>query len=363
MLFISLLFFTNFLSAVEPISLKQDPYNALIWNSHNYNKNNQRIDTGPWYEWWYAKFVDPKTNEAILFSYGIVNPWDTAHSNPASNAFVSVGSFKDNKVFAEKFPVSSFHASYEKTDVRIAQNIFRENEISGEMQTPNEPVVKWNLSMKKIWSFNAMGWGMFLREIINIYWYPAQASATMSGFVKIGDRTIEIENVNAYQDRNWGRSFPKWWAWIVSNDFDNSPGTALVAGGGQPKILKITNAIKGMNIGLLHNGKEYSFKLNSGISQKMKINFGTWEIESTNLKNEKIIISAFAEKNKFMVLPFPTPEGTVFKDYEALQGELRVKLFKKSKSLKSNKSKWNLIADLVSHNAGIEWGAAENEFE
>ena len=27
---------------------------------------------------------------------------------------------------------------------------------------------------------------------------------------------------------------PKWWTWIVSNKFENSPDTALAIGGGQP---------------------------------------------------------------------------------------------------------------------------------
>ena len=53
----------------KSIEKSTEKYNALRWNAYNVEHKNGKIDRGDWYEWWYAKFVDPKTNEAVLFSY------------------------------------------------------------------------------------------------------------------------------------------------------------------------------------------------------------------------------------------------------------------------------------------------------
>lgn len=74
-----------------------------------------------------------------------------------------------------------------------------------------------------------------------------------------------------------------------------------------------------------------------------------------NYENQRIEISAFAPPDQFMLLPFQTPKGPIFYDYEALTGKMSVKLYERE----SKFDPWTLIADLKTENAGIEWGTPD----
>jgi len=57
-----------------------------------------------------------------------------------------------------------------------------------------------------------------------------------------------------------------------------------------------------------------------------------------------------------MILPLTTPQGPTFYDYEALKGAMRVTL---SRWRFLPLPHWEVIADLDTNEAGIEWGTPE----
>ena len=201
-----------------------------------------------------------------------------------------------------------------------------------------------------------MGWAMGIEGVSNIFWFPAQASASMSGWIRYKDREIYFDHAPGYQDRNWGRSFPKWWTWLVSNQFQNSPGTVLAAGGGRPLILNYLDVMDGMSIGLRHQGKFYEFRNTDGHSVQMEIRFGKWEVTATNPQGFKIVIHATAPRDKFMILPFQTPQGPTFYDYEALRGHIEVSLSEKTGLFGLD---WKEITHLSTEEGGIEFGSGD----
>lgn len=328
----------------------KDQFNEILW------KPNDRSD---WYEWWYYKVVEPKTQKAYYFVYGLVNPWDTKKEMAASKVFVTAGSFSENMIIEQQFPMNSYSARRDinqKSDpiFKIGKNNFLSpTETSGEIINDKKQHVRWYFKTERQWEFNAMSWALFAPEISNIFWYPIQASLKMTGWIDFNGDRVEFENALGYQDRNWGRSFPKWWAWIVSQNFKNSPGTVLASGGGLPRIKGLGNVLDGICIGIFHQGKEYKFRLTDGHRIKMNVRFGKWYVEAINHSNEKIILEAYAPKEKFMILPFTTPQGEIFKDYETLNGYARFKLYKR----KFLGQPWSLIADLETDEAGIEYGS------
>ncbi|MBI3542896.1 MAG: hypothetical protein HY075_06450 [Deltaproteobacteria bacterium] len=330
-----------------------DPYNAYLWNKANRDRHNGKVDRGDWFEWWYYKVVPPKSEttsdeDAFYFVYGIVNPWDEARSNAASRAYVGFGSFADKRMAELRLAPGEFRGSYDSTDVRVGgANVATDRALVGRVDD-----VEWNIALERDWTFNAMGWAMSKDWLFNIYWYPAQASAFMTGDVRIGDRKIHLDHAPAYQDRNWGTSFPAWWTWIVSNNFKSSPGTVLAAGGGRPKLAGGFDAFEGVTIGLRlggSGGPEYAFRPVDGDRVRVDVSFGKWEVVARNSRGEEIRISAFAPREKFMDLKFATPQGQVFHDFEALRGHVSVKLYKRLK----------LVAALESDDAGIEYGSAD----
>lgn len=313
-------------------------YNALIWTP---------AITDDWYEWWYYKVVVPGTDDAFYFCYGVVNPWDLDLTKPASRSYVSAGSFADKETAEQTFKPGDFSASSESTFVRIGGNQATDRALKGSLPAPGGGEISWDLTVEKDWGVNLMAWTMSQGWLSNIYWYPAQASARMSGTIKYRGRIISLNGAPAYQDRNWGRSFPKWWTWLVSNNFKNSPGTVLASGGGQPKIYPGVEPIQTVTIGLRHEGKEYLFRPTMGDIVTVDVNFGKWEVNARNKWGERMQISAYAPREKFLLLQFMTPQGKMYNDYEALKGNIKVKLYKGAK----------LLADLETAEGGIEFGS------
>lgn len=333
-----------------PAADNTDPYNTYMWNRDNALAHNGQTDVEDWYEWWYYKVVDPKSGEAFFFTYGIVNPWDQDGSLAGTGAGMQAGNFSRHLLFSNHFELSQFMAYYDRTEVHIANNWATEKELHGDLSEKGHHI-SWNLSLTKNWSFDAMGWTM-KSKLSNIYWYPAQAAATMTGTIQLDDQTFSLDHAPAYQDRNWGKSFPKWWTWLTSNGFKNFPDTVLAVGGGAPKVMG-TIFISGLCIGLRHQGHEYVFRTTDGDDIDFKIGWGIWEVSATNSENERIEISAHAPSEKFMLLSFPAPRGSLYYDYEALTGNIKVKLYKRDNIF----ADWKKVADLETDNGGIEWGS------
>jgi len=330
-----------------------DEYNSLRWNRKNHEANNGKIDTGPWFEWWYYKVVLPETDDSFYFVYGVVNPRDREEVAEASRSYVGVGNFKEQTIIDSVYSVSDFNASYKKTFVRIRQNFATDTRITGTVMDKDKKPVIWNIKIKPVWKFNAMGWSMHVPELCNIYWYPAQADALFSGEIFFKGKLYRFENAPGYQDRNWGRSFPDWWTWIVSNNFTGHPESALAIGGGRPEILNNFKPVDGVEIGLKHRGKIYAFRPNDFDRVNVNIDFGVWEVKAQNLFY-KIEVSAWAPPGEFMDIQFLTPAGEIFHDYETLTGTLDVKLYRRDKNFN-----WELFEILHSEYAGIEYGSRD----
>lgn len=336
------------------LTRRGDPYNTYRWDGK----------AALWNEWWYYKVVMPESRKAYYFVYGVVNPGDQSLStresqeSKVSRTFVGFGDFQKKLVLEERRPVSDFQASRVVTSVKAGDlGLATDRHLSGQIFDKGTAVA-WDLSMDLDWKFNAMGWGMYFDFLSNIYWYPAQASAVMNGWIEmvsagVSER-VEVKNAPAYQDRNWGQGFPKWWTWLVSNHFPKSPGTVLAAGGGRPKVFNRRELFNGVVIGLRHEGHEYTFRPTDGDKVRMDIDFGKWEVSAENGNGEKIQISAYAPQSDFMDLPFMTPEGKLFHDYEALLGHMNVKLYRNVGWFRDD---WKLITDLDTDEAGIEYGS------
>lgn len=326
-----------------------DPYNTLIWNRANDLAGNGYVDRDPWYEWWYYKVVDPDSGRAFFLTYGVINPWDEGKTLGGTKAVVEVGDFVAKIRTGETYPVTQFSASHKETLVKIGENTATDKRVTGHVVNKGHDI-SWDFSLERKWSFDAMGWSKSTGAS-GIYWYPAQASAAATGWMIFDGHRYEFKNAPAYQDRNWGDSFPKWWAWLVSNHFEGSPDTVLSVGGGQPKVLG-TYLFQGLCIGLRHQGEEYIFRTTDLDKVVFNINWGTWEVVAENSSNERIEISAYAPPEKFMMLPFESPQGATFYDYEALLGHMTVKLFTRSSIF----GEWKPVAQLETNAAGIEWG-------
>lgn len=326
-----------------------DPLNTYRYNRKNHFEKNGQVERTPWFEWWYYKVIIPQTNEAFYFTYGVVNPWDFNHSLKGTRSAVEMGDFQSRQTYAQELSPKDFEASYNVTQVQVGQNWASDKELHGILTNSLGKVAQWNIKISKNWHYDATSWATG-RGLTNIEWYPAQASATCEGEIISDHKTYRFKNAPCYQDRNWGIEFPEWWTWIVSNNFNGHPQSALAVGGGKPKFKNGFDKIEGVSIGLKHKGREYSWRPNDLDFVKIDINFGKWEVKAADSRF-KVEIKAHAPKSKFMDLQFATPTGEIFHDYEALQGDVVVRLYKRT--LRG----WKLLDEIESNSAGIEFGS------
>jgi len=333
-----------------------DPFNTYRWNRKNALDQNGKIDKGPWFEWWYYKVVIPETGKSFYFVYGIVNPWDFDQTLKGTRTYVGMGDFDAKISTWENFPLNSFSAKYNETLIDVAGNLATDKNLMGDITDEQGRKFSWNIAIDKRWAYNATGWATGT-GITNIEWYPAQADARCTGSVMSDGKNYDFKDAPCYQDRNWGKSFPKWWAWIVSNKFEGHPDSALAIGGGFPKVIG-ADLIQSLSIGFFHKGKEYSFRPNEFDKVTMEVKWGKWETEATSrdFKN-RLVVSAWAPKEKFLDLQFMTPTGEYYHDYETLTGNVKVKLFENKGGLLF--PKWELVDELNSKYAGIEYGSPE----
>lgn len=332
--------------------IQVDPWNTYQWNKKNIAAKNGLIDKSPWFEWWYYKVTVPNTGKSYYFVYGIVNPWDKEKKLKGTRAYVGMGDFHQKFQVENLYELDQFKASYENTSIQMEHNLATDQKIIGILHDKkSQPLVQWNIDIKKQWSFNAQSW-LLGSGLTDIDWYPAQASATCSGTIMSGKEEIQFTDAPCYQDRNWGKRFPDWWAWIVSNYFDHHPGTVLAIGGGKPTVRSIPAPTGGMFIGLRHKNQEYSFRLNELNPVVAKISMGEWKLLGLN-RTHMITVEADAPKEKFMDLQFMTPTGEMFHDYETLNGNVHVKLYKRVGW------KYYLQDTLHSSHTGIEFGSTK----
>ncbi|MCB0351030.1 MAG: hypothetical protein KDD38_07590 [Bdellovibrionales bacterium] len=332
-------------------SSAQDKFNSQIWNRKNHERGTGQVDKEPWYEWWYYKIILPKSDDAFYFVYGIVNPWDIERGSEASRATVEAGDFKNKFIINKVYTPAEYYSAYNKTHVEIGSHLATDKNIKGRMVNARGQKIAWDFTIEKLWRWNAMGW-MMPTGITNISWYPAQADARCTGWISSNGRRKLFSKVPCYQDRNWGTSLPKWWTWIVSNKFENSPQTALAIGGGQPITFGNIHRLASVTVGFKYKGKVYDWRPNNLDQIKMNISFGKWEVVAKSLLY-KIEVSAYAPREEFMDLEFMGPDGVVFHDYEALRGDLTVKFYKMSPR------GWQLVEELNSQHAGIEYGSRD----
>jgi tocopherol cyclase len=332
---------------------KTDPHNTYQFNRKNYFEKNGKINQSPWFEWWYYKVVLPEKQKAFYFVYGVVNPWDKKNDLAGTRAYVEIGSFSDNLIMNQIYHPKNFSASYATTHVQVgADNFATQNSLVGSITNAKGESSSWSISVNRKWTFNATGWATG-KNLTQIEWYPAQADARCSGEIILNGKKEVFESAPCYQDRNWGTHFPDWWAWVVSNEFENSPGTTLAIGGGKTTINETGNKVEAFAIGFRYKNQDFAWRPNSGDLILFQVNFGKWEITGINDKY-RIKISAYAPREKFMDLQFVTPGGRVFHDYEALHGEVKVELYENIGTLVPI---WRLIESFISHHAGLEYGS------
>jgi tocopherol cyclase len=297
-----------------------------------------------YFEGWYYKFVTKDLKHSLALIPGIsLNKMD---SHAFIQVFISSNLNEENKLETRycRFKLDDFYTNNNPFRLQIANNLFglktikldiKENGIDllGELEMFDITPIEKTLIQPSI-----MGFFDYL-AFLECYHGVVSMNHKISGKIKFNDIEIDFTEGKGYIEKDWGKSFPKEYVWMQSNNFAD-PKTSLMFSHAVVPLLGFS--FKGLIANLHYNGKEYRFATYNGskiISKKLSENKVNYRV-----KRKKYILEIAALSKKTIALASPVNGVMNNTIKEGLSGEIGVKLFYKN----------DLIYEDFGTNAGLE---------
>jgi hypothetical protein len=170
-----------------------------------------------YFEGWYFKIIDSKTDHAFAVIPGIsLGEWD-------SHAFIQVLD-TDNKVNYFRFNLNDFEFNENKFEIMIGENYFSKTRMRLNLKG-QDVNIQGDLYFRNIMEYpktalcrGVMGPFLYIpnmecyHDIINI-------QHDVIGHLKIAGKLVDFTGGIGYIEKNWGRSMPNSWIWVQSNHF------------------------------------------------------------------------------------------------------------------------------------------------
>ena len=172
-----------------------------------------------YFEGWYYKIVDKDQSNSFAFIPGIA--YD---KNKNGHSFIQIIDSLNYRTEYFKFPISKFSYSKKELLVEVDKNIFTRNSLDINLQEGDYPVFG-NLKFydiepfpKKLTRPGIMGPFSFV-PFMECYHGVVNIHQKIKGSLTIDNKKVDFTDGYGYIEKDWGRSFPKWWVWIQCNHF------------------------------------------------------------------------------------------------------------------------------------------------
>ena len=192
-------------------------WNALQWDG----------DPGH-YEVWYVTFTDPGTGVGFWIRYTMVAPLpETGVEATCSLWLMAMDPADPGRNVGQKvsFPASQMQATADPFELRIGDAVLSDRGMRGSLEQ-NGGSSEWDLS----WESRLPAYGHvhpFLRraKIAKTVLFLPHPELEVSGFVRVGERRIDVSGAGGGQAHLWGSKHATRWAWAHCNDFTGADGT------------------------------------------------------------------------------------------------------------------------------------------
>jgi len=295
----------------------------------------------PFFEGWYFKLVDSSATERFAVIPGVF----LASDSMQSQAFVQFFDGARGEVTIFTYPMDAFAFQPYRLDFSIEDNRFTDRFIDLNLRNDHlsisgkivfKEIVPWEVTLR---SPGIMGWYAWA-PFMQCYHGVVSLDHALVGKLQINDREIDFSNGRGYIEKDWGRAFPSAWVWLQSNHF-SAPGTSLTAS--VAIIPWIRGSFPGFIIGVWHKHHLYCFATYTG-AQMVQLYIGNdevlWIVED---KSHRLEIQVRGS-DKVGLLYAPTTRGMTRRIAETLDGEVRVRMWKKGE----------LVLDDIGKHAGME---------
>ncbi len=173
-----------------------------------------------YFEGYYYKIVDEHEKNSFAIIPGIA--YD---KEGKGHSFIQTINSLQYQTEYVKFPVESFKPKEDAVDLRIDDNHFTRDGVQinlkeakypvyGTLKFKNqEPFPRTLLRPGIMGPFSYVPFMECYHGVVNIH-------HEIEGKLNINGEDVDFTNGYGYIEKDWGRSFPKWWVWMQSNHFE-----------------------------------------------------------------------------------------------------------------------------------------------
>lgn len=307
-------------------------FNPEIFQGKSKSKN--------YFEGWYYKIVDKDEKNSFAFIPGIA--YD---KKGKGHSFIQVIDSINYRTEYFKFDISDFTYSEEDLDVKIHNTRFTKDFIHINLEDMDYSI-SGNLDFYDIEPFpktltrpGIMGPFSFV-PFMECYHGVVNIHQKIRGSLMINNREVDFTDGYGYIEKDWGRSFPKWWVWIQCNHFKDPDVSIMFS---IAKIPWLKNHFTGFISFLKIGDKIYLFATYTGAKIE-KLEYKDESIEIL-VRDKKYSLSISGKYSKSGILKAPKNGLMDRKISESISSTIKV-------VLKDNLG--NIVYEDYGYNAGLE---------
>ena len=305
-----------------------------------------------YFEGWYFKIVDKEEKNIYAIIPGI-----SFGNDGTTQAFIQFFDGINVNMDFFTFEASKFSYSKEEFDVKIESNIFNSDGFELDIDNGDKRInggIK--LGSLKPWPVKAlapgaMGWYRFV-PFMECYHGVLSFDHTLEGSLTINGNTIDFTGGRGYLEKDYGKSFPRYYVWMQTNHFEEE-GASLMAS--IANIPWLGSSFDGFIGGLLYNGKIFRFTNYTGakitkfqmLEDKIIVHF----------EDKKYRLELEASKTSGVDLPSPMEGSMTGRVLESITSKIHVRLFKLHKNAEK------IIFEGTGRNAGLDIGGHVEELK
>ena len=303
-----------------------------------FNKKNK------YFEGWYFKAVSKTQNISIALIPGVSKAKEDTHAFIQAFVYINNNGKPTVSNHYFRFDIKDFVADKKKFSVQIEDNHFSMDGVSIHLEDEDTSIkgsytIKNPITLpKSIYMPSIMGPFAYL-PMMECYHGILSMDHTVEGSFVYNDKLLDLKDARGYVEKDYGRSFPKGYVWIQTNNLDEANTSLFLSVATIPYLKLFFN---GFIVNFYHKGKHYRFAtynlskiLEETISEKEAhyvFKKGAYRLEVTGKISEYVTLAS----PKFGKMDHTIKEG--------LSGKVTVTLKHKNEVIYTGSSK----------NAGIE---------
>jgi tocopherol cyclase len=295
------------------------------------------------FEGWYFKLVDRLEQDV----YAVI-PGVSFDIHGDAHCFIQLLNGKDASSKYFRYDISTFRYSNKKFELWIGQSYFSSERIELNIKDA-ETSISGTLTLDGIYPWpstafspGAMGWYAFV-PFMECYHAVVSFNHGIRGSLNIDGRDTDFSGGLGYTEKDWGRSFPNYYAWSQSNHF-GQPGTSVMVS--IANVPWLGGAFDGFMAGFLCGGRLYRFTTYNGAKiRKLDVNPQSLMAEFTT---RDYVLAVEAHKSADAALAAPRAGAMDGRVAESITSRIHVRLGRTGREHESP------IFEGSGRNAGLE---------